>query len=539
MTIETQRILALSSFSAVLVLLTACAAPADSVGSVAIDPDRIEGHMRYLVDDVLAGRETASPGLTEAENYVASHFEAYGLEGGGDGSTYFQTVPLRQSRRDPSGSVMLLHREGSSLELEPGSDFFVAPSVEHAEGSVTAPVVFVGYGDYAPLNAVDDYAGLDVTGKIVAVLGGRSNASAQFDPHVTPRPFQAAQMHGAVATIRLTPPGADAGFATGAGPIQRPQTTWVDPSGRPFLPTRSTIGTQLNATLSPAASARLFEGAERSYAEVLAEAGSGTTSPAGFILPVEATIGQRSTHSSAESRNVLAILRGSDPTLADEYVVITCHLDHVGIGPKIDGDSIYNGAMDNATGVAFMLELARVFAAAPDRPRRSVLLYATTAEEHGLIGSSYFVNNPTVPLESMVANINVDAPRMFWPFDEITAFGAEHTTLRSSIRESVESMGYRLDQAIPFESGASDHFSFLQAGVPGARVIPAMRSSDPSIDSDALLARYRPHTPSDDLSLPFDYSLGAEFTEVLRTIVLRIANDDTRIQWIEGDPLAP
>jgi Zn-dependent M28 family amino/carboxypeptidase len=312
----------------------------------------------------------------------------------------------------------------------------------------------------------------------------------------------------------------------------------MDEEGGPFLTTRYTVGTELNARLSSGASAQLFEGSERSYADVLSEAQSGENSPRGFALPLEVTIGQKSIHDAAESRNVLAILRGSDAKLANEYVVITCHLDHVGIGPAVDGDSIYNGAMDNATGVAFMLELARVLALAPDRPKRSVLFYATTAEEHGLIGSSYFVNNPTVPLGNIVANINVDAPRMFFPFDEITAFGAEHATLKSSIREAVESMGYALDKDIRFETGASDHFSFLRAGVPGTRVIPAMRSSDPNIDAQAILARYRPHTPSDDLSLPFDYEIGAEFTGVLRTIVRRIADAESRPQWIEGDPLS-
>ena len=534
MSINNQVALALS---VVLILSTACGPAANSGGVLPIDAARLEAHMHFLANDALVGRETASLGLLQAEEYVASHFESYSLEPGGDAETYFQTVPLRQSSRDRSGSVLRLHREGSQLELEPGSDFFVAPSAGLTESSVSAPVVFIGYGDYAPQNGVDDYSGLDVSGKIVALLGGRSSASAQFDPHITPRPFQAAEMQGAVGTIRLTPPGGVAGFATGADPLQRPRTTWLDGDDQAFLPTRYTIGTQLNATLSPDASARLFEGAQRSYADILAAAASGI-SPGGFALPVEATISQRSIHTGAESRNVLAILRGSDPTLANEYIVITCHLDHLGIGPAIDGDSIYNGAMDNATGVAFMLELARVFSAAPYRPRRSVLFYATTAEEHGLIGSSYFVNNPTVPIENIVANINVDAPRMFWPFDEITAFGAEHATLRTSIREAVESIGYGLDEAILFETGASDHFSFLQAGVPGTRVIPAIKSSDLNIDAQAIMARHRPHRPSDDLSLPFDYEIGAEFTEVLRIIVQRLADDDGRPEWVAGDPLA-
>ncbi len=518
----------------------ACGPPEASYGSGSIEANKLEAHMRFLVDDALEGRETATWGLYVSENYVASQFKSYGLEPGGDGSTYFQTVPLRQSNRDPSRSVFRLHRGGSPITLAEGRDYVVAPAVSQTSGSVTAPVVFVGYGLYAPEHDLDDYGQLDVQGKIVAILDGRANVSAQLDPHVTLRLFQAAEMHGAVGAITLTLPGTAGaeGFAARVRPGQRPLTTWMDADGQAFQPTRNTVGTDLRATLSSEASARLFEGSEKSYGEVVAESRSGEQSPEGFALPLQVTLGQRSIHSEAESRNVLALLRGSDPNLANEYVVITCHLDHVGIGPAVDGDSIYNGAMDNATGVAIMLEVARVLAQTSDRPKRSVLFYATTAEEHGLIGSSYFVNNPTVPIENIVANINVDAPRMFWPFDEITAYGAEHATLRASIREAVESVGYGLDEATPFESGASDHFSFLRAGVPGTRLIPAIRSTDPGIDAAEMMRIHRPHQPSDDLSLPFDYEIGAEFAGVIRTIVRHIADADGRPQWIEGDPLS-
>ena len=258
----------------------------------------------------------------------------------------------------------------------------------------------------------------------------------------------------------------------------------------------------------------------------------------GFELPLEVTIGQRSIHTDAVSRNVLAVLRGSDAELSEEFIVITCHLDHVGVGEPVDGDSIFNGAMDNATGVSMMLEVARALAMSPNRPKRSVLFFATTAEEHGLVGSSYFVQNPTVPRDNMVANINLDAPRMFWPFDEIVAYGAEHSTLKASLREIGQSAGYRLDETVQFESGASDHFSFLHAGIPGTRIIPAVRSTNPAIDAEELMRIHRPHQPSDDLSLPFDYEIGAEFADLVRTIVFRIADAEDSPRMNDGDPLS-
>ena len=526
------------ALSALAIGLSACDSQSSDQSAQA-EPGAIEAHLRFLADDALEGRETASRGLRISENYVAAHFSSYGLEPGGDAGTYFQAVPLRQSVQDISGSRFGLHRDGSGTELEAGADFFVLPAMVNTESSVTASVVFVGHGLYAPNQEINDYAGLDVSGKIVAFLGNRPPSFSLLDPHLRLPPSQAADLLGAVASISLSPAEQrEDVFVDRAQPTLRPRTSWVDAEGRPYTQARATVGTEIQATLSGSASARLFQGAERSYSDVLDEAGTGEGPVVGFELPLEATIGQRSIHTDASSRNVLAILRGSDPDLSNEYIVITCHLDHVGIGETIDGDSIYNGAMDNATGVAMMLEVARLLALAPDRPRRSVLFFATTAEEHGLVGSSYFVHNPTVPRESMVANINLDAPRMFFPFDELVAFGAEHsTTLLTSLRETAESLNYTVDDSIWFESGASDHFSFLQSGIPGTRFIPALVSTDPEIDADEIMARYRPHRPSDDLSLPFDYEVGATFVDIVRATVRRMADSETGFALNEGEPL--
>jgi hypothetical protein len=409
----------------------------------------------------------------------------------------------------------------------------------NSESSVTAPVVFVGHGLYAPDQGLNDYTGLDVSGKIVAFLGNRPPSFFLLDPHLRLPPSHAAALLGAVASISLSPEGqGEEVFANRAKPRLRPLTSWVDAEGRPYTETRATVGTEIQATLSGSASAKLFHGAERSYADVVEEAGADQSPVAGFELPIEVTIAQRSIHTEASSRNVLAILRGSDPRLANEYIVITAHLDHIGIGEAVDGDSIYNGVMDNATGSAMMLEVARIMALVPDRPKRSVLFFATTAEEHGLVGSSYFVKNPTVPHESMVANINLDSPKMFFPFDELIAMGAEHSTsMLTSLRETAVSLNYTVDDSIWFERGASDHFSFLQSGIPGTRFIPALTSTDPEIDAEEMLARYRGHTPSDDLSMPLDYEVGATFVDIVRASVRRLADEETDFALNEGEPL--
>jgi len=186
--------------------LTACEAPRGSNAPIAIEPGRLEAHLRFLADDALEGRETASRGLRIGENYVAAHYRSLGLGPGGDAGTYFQAVPLRQSVRDPSGSSLRLHRGEGEIDLEAGVDFFVAPAITDAESSVTAAAVFVGYGVHAPDQGIDDYDGLDVDGKVVVLLGGRPQGLGSPDPHGRLTPSQAAAARGAVGTITLSPP---------------------------------------------------------------------------------------------------------------------------------------------------------------------------------------------------------------------------------------------------------------------------------------------------------------------------------------------
>ena len=267
---------------------------------------------------------------------------------------------------------------------------------------------------------------------------------------------------------------------------------------------------------------------DKTFSEVTAKA-----TPA--ELPVRARIVTRSRIADVQSPNVVGLLRGSDPRLRDEYVVLTAHADHLGIGEPVEGDSIYNGVVDNASGVAALLELARAFASLPERPRRSLLFVAVTGEEPGLLGSSYFVHHPPVPREAMVGALNIDGVSV-WPFDSLVPRGAEHSTLARAVEAAVEAAGFRTI-ADPFPDRmlflGSDQYSFVKSGIP-ALIVGTLGSGDARAMSLQWF-RTRYHAPSDDLSQPLDFEATAQLTRNLFLIGYAIAQDEERPRWNPGD----
>jgi Zn-dependent M28 family amino/carboxypeptidase len=243
----------------------------------------------------------------------------------------------------------------------------------------------------------------------------------------------------------------------------------------------------------------------------------------------------------AESANVVGLLEGSDPELRNEYVVFTAHLDHLGRGPAVDGDAIYNGALDNASGVAVMLEAARLLASTEPRPRRSILFVAVTGEENGLLGSGRFAQNPTVPKEQLVANVNMDMPVLLYPAAGLIAFGAEHSTLGEIARSAVEDEGLQLvpdpnPEEVFFVR--SDQYSFVKEGIPALYLDDAPLSADPAVDANAVFKQHMVrdyHMPSDDMRLPIHWPSFAKLARVNARIGRSIADAAERPAWLPGD----
>ena len=510
-------------------------------GLALIDRDGIEAHLMYLADDALMGRMTGTPEYDEAAGYVAGHFEEIGLESGGDDGWY-QQVPMLARRIDVDSARFIFHQDDIEKAQRWKEDFVMGGDAVRAETSITAEVVFVGFGIHAPDMNYSDYDGIDVEGKIIAAFGGAPdsfphNERAFYSSRLTKT--EEAVARGAVGSIGLRSRTDQRRYtwkriSENAG--IRPGMSWVNLSGEAanYFPEL-----QGGAMLNVPPAHELFSRAPISFEQALDAADAGT--PLSTPLGTEITLARKTDHESITSPNIIGILRGSDPELADEYVVFTAHLDHVGIGAAVNGDTIYNGMYDNAMGTSLLIEIARAFAAMPEPPRRSIMFIALTGEERGLVGSDYFAHYPTVPSDSLVANVNLDMPLLLYPLADLIAFGSEHSSLEQIIGEVVVEEGFVLaPDPVPEEVLfiRSDQYSFVKKGVPSVFLVPGFTSTDPEINGGALFNQHLQthyHQPSDDLSRPIDWDSALRFARANVRIGYAIADKDDRPTWNDGD----
>jgi hypothetical protein len=526
-----------------LLALCVCSSVAyadESQPAAGISADAIRTHVEFLADDLLEGRAAGARGYDIAAAYVAAQFRLYGLRPAGDEGAYLQHFDLVQGKSIDEASSLVLRRDGRQTALAVREDFLPWDNPLAEEGVVEAPMAFAGYGITAPELGFDDLGLVDLEGKIAVVLSG---APAKF-----PNSQRAFYSSSRLKYARLKAAGAVGIIAISTRVDQdrvpwerrlsytwRPSMAWRGEDGRTNLDPVAFIA---GVSVRTPAIAPFFEGAPLSLEEVLDAADAGE--PVAFDLPGTVEIRVRSELANARSSNVLAILPGSDPALMNEHLIITAHLDGVGVGQPVDGDAIYNGAWDNATGIGILLEIARVMSqAAP--PRRSVIFAAVGAEEHGLLGSDYFAEYPTVPLESIVANVNIDMPYVAVPTTDFVAFGAEHTTLGPAAREAARAEGYTLSpDPIPEEVifVRSDQFSFIRRGIPAIYIDGGYTPVDPSHDVKALTKAFLQsdyHGPTDDVRQPIPYETLAGLGRINTRLLIETANSDDRVAWKDRD----
>ncbi|MCK7598138.1 M28 family metallopeptidase [Microbulbifer sp. CAU 1566] len=527
-------------------LLSACSINIPFFPIPSADSERIRADVDYLAADALQGRQTGSAGYQQAADYVAARFAALGLKSI-TGDDYFQPVPFREARwqqgseGDHRASLMLHGRDGD-ITFELGSDFLASPATIAQNTATSAALVFVGYGIEAPEFGLNDYAGLDVQGKIVVLLDGRpprlpNEVGAHYASGRTKR--DTAARHGAVGYITLNTPAREARrpFARSAEHLNDPSFDWLRADD---VPGNATPGMHSGVVLDMPAAKQLFMGAPRSLDTIFTEMKNGVV-PKGFVLPYSATLTSAAEHKKIISPNVVGLLPGGDPKLKDEYVVFSAHLDHIGLDTAGDGDRVNNGAQDNAAGIAVMLEVARLFVESGRAPRRSILFVAVTAEEEGLLGSDYFAQHPPVPPKSMVANINLDMPMLLYPFRDVIAFGAEHSSLGKTAKRAAERTGLKLspdpmpEQVIFVRS---DHYSFVRQGVPSIYLITGREAIDSSIDgtqAQVAFLQSRYHRPGDEADTQVNYVAAQQFAEVNYVIAREVTDEDKKPRWNRGD----
>jgi Zn-dependent M28 family amino/carboxypeptidase len=316
----------------------------------------------------------------------------------------------------------------------------------------------------------------------------------------------------------------------------RPSMRWVDAAGTPF---NSFPGIKARFAFSRAGATKLFAGAPSTLEQVFAKSEAGKAQA--FDLPAELTLSSTTELVRMSSPNVAGVIEGSDAALKGEFVVFTAHLDHIGQGAPVSGDAIYNGAFDNASGIAVLLETARYFAELPRKPRRSMLFLAVTAEEQGLLGSEYFARQPTVPREAIVANVNMDMPLALTEVADVVAFGAEHSSLGGITARAVGAEGMTISpDPMPEEVVfvRSDQYSFVREGIPAVYLDMGTHSRVAGVDGGKLVEQFlreRYHMPGDDLSQPIHYESLASLARINARIGLDVGNARERPKWNPGD----
>jgi hypothetical protein len=496
-----------------------------------IRPELIRAHMSFLADDLLEGRGTGTRGHRLAALYVATQFEGLGLEPFGDGGTYFQSMRLARTQPRETECSLVLFADGRDRALTYGSDFVMFVDPTGPDAALRAHVAFVGYGVTAPEQHYDDYAGIDVTAKIVAYLGGAPGSFADapgafFGDSDLKR--ETAAKHGAVGILQLSLPDEGSNWD---------ETVAGARHGATALAGGGEMRTPYLAHLSESGVAALFDRESARWRQALADVKAGK--PHSFAITSELSVRQRTERSPLDSANVVGVLRGSDAKLRGEYVVYTAHLDHLGIGETVGGDAIYNGARDNASGVAGMLAVARAFASLAPRPRRSIVFLATTAEEPGSLGSRHFVDHPPVPLQDIVADVNLDGLAVFWPLRDVAGWGARHSSLGPAVEEAARRLG--LEATLPDDDSKvlisfSDQAPFARKGIPVVWLVYGDTAWDAGVDPKALEQKWaRAHLPNDDMSQPFDFESSVKLSQAAFLTGYIVANATHRPSWREGD----
>lgn len=508
---------------------------------IAIRSNALRAHVEFLADDLLEGRGAGTRGHALAAAYVASQFKSVGLKGAGDEQSYLQAVPLLEATVVLPGAAAKLVRDGETTSFEYSTDFLPGPDYTAPTSTLSAPLTFVGFGVHAPELNHDDFAHVDVRDRVVVVISGApkrfsanqrayySSASAKYAEFVK---------RGAVGVITFDLPedAERTPWDKRVAMSWQPQMRWTDAEGEPA---DAYPEIKQRFRFKSEAVAKFFAGAERSLEQVFAAAVQGEAQ--GFALPGTITMSSTTGLRRTESFNVLGFLEGRDPLLKHEVIVVTGHLDHLGRGAAVNGDVIYNGAHDNASGIAILLELAHALSREDVPLRRSILFAAVTAEEKGLLGSDFLAHQLAMQRRVVVANLNIDMPLLLAKTRDLVAFGAEHSSLGPIARRAAQSQGYVLSRDREPEQVRfirSDQFSFVRRGIPAINLISGGRAVDKAVDVRALQAEFRKkhyHQPSDDLSLPVSYDAAVGLARVNASILIEVANAPTAPFYYRDD----
>ncbi|MFZ9387998.1 MAG: M28 family peptidase [Chitinophagaceae bacterium] len=503
-----------------------------------VDSNRIRAHIAYLADDRLRGRKPGTEGYQMAVDYVIDQFRKMGVKPGGDQGAYTQKLIIRSSvLNNASVQGLLTDDKGNKDSLVFQNDIIPQPHPLKETTSGSGQLVFAGYGVDIP-GGYSDYAGLDVRGKIVVVIPGvPEGLSSTIAAHFTGpgQKIMTAADQGATGLIYAIPGSNQAARNN----IEYQSYVALNDTKTKAYSMRFNGEFDILATATRSFLQRIFMGSGHSLESTLASLKRNT--PASCTIPYSLSLSYRTGHTDFESYNVIGLIPGSDPVLKNEFVVHTAHLDHVGVGKPVDGDSIYNGAHDNASGTASLLEIARIYKTQGASAKRSILIALLTAEEMGLLGSYYFASNPTVPATSIVADVNTDMPTVIAPLLSIVPLGAEHSSLLGNVTFAAKELGLDIEKDPEPEQNRfirSDQYGFVLNGIPALHVKYGNKTTTPGVPLDPVVKKWRAkyyHQPADDIHGVFDFGAACVYVRLNFLIGYSIAQTKARPVWNPGD----
>lgn len=506
-----------------------------------IDAEKIRATVKYLSDDSLEGRGTGQKGGDKAADWIAAQFKSYGVVPAGDNGTYFQSVSFYGITTNPQQSqLQFVPQSGEPITLKFADDY-VTTDLSHSEKSeIDAPLVYVGYGIHAPEYNWDDYKGVDLKGKVLLML---VNEPPSDDPKFFKGraltyygrwtyKYEEAARRGAVGAILIH----KTDMASYPWEVVRNswggETSVLKDDANPKLKAAGWIQLEIARKLAKAAGQDLDK--------MMKEATSRDFKPVELNVRVKQTVVSKVRPFA--SRNVVGKVMGSDSRLKSQAILYTAHYDHLGIHPDEPGDNIYNGATDNATGCAILLELARAFAAAKDKPKRTVLFTSVTAEEQGLLGSQYLGTHPPIPAKNISVDLNFDDIQPFGEPEQLVASGSERTTVYPVVESVAKAFGMTIQPDDHPEAGhyyRSDHFSLARVGVPAFSLNegPLFKGHDlawgEEKERDYVAHRY--HQPSDEYRPDMDFTADAKLAKVGLAIGWDVADQPQLAGWQPGD----
>jgi Zn-dependent M28 family amino/carboxypeptidase len=527
----------------------------EQVAWKAISASALLNDIKTLSSDEFVGRAPATQGEKLTLDFLVSRFESLGLAPGNPDGRYLQNVPLVGIKADPSAELEFFKPTGapeggmgksSTMHLRFGPDFVAWTKHVEPEVTLNAPLVFVGHGVVAPEYHWDDYKDVDVLGKVLVMLINDPQIPDPNDPaQLDPTMFKGRAMtyYGRWTykfEIAAAKGAAGALIVHETGPAGYPWEV-VEASNSPeqfslLSPEKGRSRCAVEGWITEPKARALFSGAGQDFDALHNAALSPDFKPVPLGMNASVTI--HNTIRDIESHNVVAKLEGSDPKLKNQYVIYTAHWDHLGIGKPVNGDSIYHGAVDNASGVAGLLEIARAFKDAQPRPRRSILFLSVTAEEKGLLGSQYYAEHPLYPLRDTLAEINMDGLNVHGLTRDLTVIGLGNSTLDDYVRQVASEQGRTVRPDPEPEKGfyfRSDHFNFAKQGVPaldpdsGVDYIGRPEGWGFKMLDEFTTNDY--HKPSDKVKLDWDLSGAVQDLQLYFSVGYRVADAERFPEW--------